>query len=108
MKTKDTLPSILPFPVPRSLRHSPYPSLSRRMPVSTFVVGDVHGRGKQLSHLLSMLPREAGRDSLVLLGDLIDRGEDIVGTVADVLELQQSEPAGSVVTLRGNHEQMLL
>ena len=76
--------------------------------MSTFVVGDVHGRRKQLAHLLSLLPREAGRDTLVLLGDLIDRGEDIVGTVADVLELQQSSPEGSVVTLRGNHEQMLL
>jgi serine/threonine protein phosphatase 1 len=76
--------------------------------LSTFVVGDVHGRRKQLSQLLSLLPREAGRDTLVLLGDLIDRGEDIPGTVADVCELQQSAPEGSVITLRGNHEQMLL
>ena len=78
------------------------------MPVSTFVVGDVHGRRKQLGQLLSLLPREAGRDTLVLLGDLIDRGEDIPGTVADVLEMQQSSPAGTVVCLRGNHEQMML
>ena len=38
--------------------------------MSTFVVGDVHGRRKQLAHLLSLLPREAGRDTLVLLGEI--------------------------------------
>ena len=76
--------------------------------MSTFVVGDIHGRRKQLGHLLSLLPREAERDTLVFLGDLIDRGEDIPGTVSDVIELQSSAPAGSVVCLRGNHEQMLL
>ena len=76
--------------------------------MSTFVVGDLHGRRKQLALLLSLLPREAGRDTLVLLGDLIDRGEDIPGTVADVAEMRRSAPDGSVVVLRGNHEQMLL
>ncbi len=76
--------------------------------MSTFVVGDLHGRRKQLGHLLSLLPREAGRDTLVFLGDLIDRGDDIPGTVSDVLELQSSSPEGSVVCLRGNHEQMLI
>ena len=76
--------------------------------MSTFVIGDVHGRRAQLRHLLSTLPREAGRDTLVLLGDLIDRGEDIPGTVEDVLALKEEASDGRVVVLRGNHEQMLL
>ena len=76
--------------------------------MSTFVIGDVHGRRAQFRHLLSLLPRDAGRDALVLLGDLIDRGEDIPGTVADVLGLVHGSPEGKVVVLRGNHEQMLL
>jgi serine/threonine protein phosphatase 1 len=76
--------------------------------LSTFVVGDVHGRRAQLRRLLSLLPRDAGRDPLVLLGDLIDRGEDIPGTVADVIELFNDSSSGQVVVLRGNHEQMLL
>ncbi|HVF41566.1 MAG TPA: metallophosphoesterase family protein [Pyrinomonadaceae bacterium] len=76
--------------------------------MSTFVIGDVHGRRAQLRHLLSTLPRGAGGDTLVLLGDLIDRGEDIPGTVEDVLALKKEAPDGSVVVLRGNHEQMLL
>jgi serine/threonine protein phosphatase 1 len=76
--------------------------------VSNFVVGDVHGRRSQLRHLLSILPRDAGRDTLVLLGDFIDRGDDIPGTVADVLSLVNDAAAGNVVALRGNHEEMFL
>ena len=76
--------------------------------MSTFVIGDVHGRRAQLRQLLAMLPRHPARDRLVLLGDLIDRGEDIPGTVADVVEMHHTNPPGSVVCLRGNHEQMLL
>jgi serine/threonine protein phosphatase 1 len=76
--------------------------------VSTFVIGDVHGRRPQLSRLLAALPRDAGADTLVILGDLIDRGEDIPGTVADVMSLAGESHGGRVVCLRGNHEQMLL
>lgn len=76
--------------------------------MSTFVIGDVHGRRDQLRDLLALLPHRSGRDRLVLLGDLIDRGDDVPGTIADVLALRRTDGAGSVVVLRGNHEQMLL
>ena len=74
--------------------------------MSTFVIGDVHGRRTQLRRLVEMLPRDPSRDKLVLLGDLIDRGEEIPGAVADVIAWQREQP--NVVVLRGNHEQMLL
>ena len=74
--------------------------------MSTFVIGDVHGRRAQLRQLIKLLPRDAARDTLVLLGDLIDRGDDVPGTVSDVMELKES--GANVVVLRGNHEQMLL
>jgi serine/threonine protein phosphatase 1 len=73
----------------------------------TFVIGDVHGRRAQLNRLLEMIPRVAGRDMLILLGDIIDRGEDVPGTVADVVKLHDEQPE-RVLCLRGNHEQMLL
>jgi serine/threonine protein phosphatase 1 len=81
--------------------------------MKTFVVGDVHGRRAQLRRLLAMLPRDRTADTLVLLGDLIDRGEDAPGVVEDVIRLcheqgDQEKVAGRVVVLRGNHEQMLL
>ena len=75
--------------------------------MSTFVIGDVHGRRRQLRHLIEILPRSAG-DTLVLLGDLIDRGEDVPGVVEDVVQLHRDARAAPVVVLRGNHEQMLL
>ena len=75
--------------------------------MKTFVVGDIHGRCAQLLSLLEMLPRDETSDTLVFLGDLIDRGPDIPGVVEQVFNLcrQNSE---RVICLRGNHEQMLL
>src|SRR5437763_16622902 len=75
--------------------------------MKTYIIGDVHGRRAQLRQLLELLPRDAERDMLVLLGDLVDRGAEIPGVVADVIALQQSQPH-RVLCLRGNHEQMLL
>ncbi|HEY0078306.1 MAG TPA: metallophosphoesterase [Pyrinomonadaceae bacterium] len=76
----------------------------------TFVIGDVHGRRTQLRRLVEMLPRDPSTDTLVLLGDLIDRCEDVPGTVEDVIALHETakHSASSVIVLRGNHEQMLL
>jgi serine/threonine protein phosphatase 1 len=73
----------------------------------TFVVGDIHGRRAQLHNIMQMIPRDVDSDTLVFLGDLIDRGADAPGVVSDVLELQRERP-DRVIALRGNHEQMLL
>jgi len=75
--------------------------------MKTFVIGDVHGRRAQLKALMEMLPRDESIDTLVFLGDFVDRGPDAPGVVSDVIELQRSNPE-RVITLRGNHEQMLL
>src|SRR5919202_335105 len=75
--------------------------------MKTFVIGDIHPRREQLQNLLEMLPRDESEDTLVFLGDLIDRGTDAPGVVAAVLELKRNNPE-RVVCLRGNHEQMLL
>ena len=72
--------------------------------MSTFVIGDVHGRRAQLRRLVEMIPLRIGADALVILGDLIDRGEDAPGAVDDCIDLER----GGAVILRGNHEQMLL
>ncbi|MBA2646073.1 MAG: metallophosphoesterase [Pyrinomonadaceae bacterium] len=76
--------------------------------MKTFVIGDVHGRSAQLRRLVEMLPRDPDRDTLVLLGDLIDRGEDVPGAVEEAMHLEREAGAAPVVVLRGNHEQMLL
>ena len=73
----------------------------------TFVVGDIHGRCAQLLNLLDMLPRDPQTDTLVFLGDLIDRGADAPGCVDHILKLSRERPE-RVICLRGNHEQMLM
>ncbi len=73
----------------------------------TYVVGDIHGRCAQLLNLLDMLPRDPENDTLVFLGDLIDRGADAPGCVNHILKLCRENPE-RVICLRGNHEQMLL
>ena len=73
----------------------------------TFVVGDIHGRCAQLLNLLDMLPRDPQTDTLVFLGDLIDRGADAPGCVDHILRLTRKNPE-RVICLRGNHEQMLM
>lgn len=74
--------------------------------MKTFVVGDVHGRCDQLQTLVEMIPRTE-EDSLVFLGDLIDRGSDVPGCVEYVIGLKEKDPE-QVICLRGNHEQMLM
>jgi Calcineurin-like phosphoesterase len=86
--------------------------------VSDFwVVGDVHGA---LSSLRTLLRRARLTDfednwmgdgaTLVLLGDLMDRGPSGLGVVRLVrhLERQARESGGEVISLLGNHEAMML
>ena len=73
----------------------------------TFVVGDIHGRCAQLLSLLDMLPRDPQEDTLVFLGDLIDRGADAPCCVSHIMKMCDENPE-RVICLRGNHEQMLM
>src|SRR5690606_16724538 len=73
----------------------------------TFVIGDVHGERTLLDALLASLPFIAPDDSLVFLGDYIDRGPDSRGVV-EILRRLPEKTAGKVVLLRGNHEDALL
>lgn len=66
------------------------------------VIGDVHGRDDLLERLLDRLAQEAPGRRIVLVGDLIDRGENSAG----VLRRLMARP--DIVCLRGNHEAMAL
>lgn len=72
-----------------------------------YVVGDIHGCLPKLKELTSELERLMhAKDTLVFLGDYIDRGPDSRGVIDHILELKTR--LSKVVTLRGNHEQMML
>jgi serine/threonine protein phosphatase 1 len=71
-----------------------------------FAVGDIHGCVDELERLLDALPLRAD-DTVVFVGDYIDRGPDSRGAIETVLAWRAATPA-QVVCLRGNHEDMAL
>ena len=75
---------------------------SRTLP-RTIAIGDVHGCSKALRSIVEAIAPER-EDTLVLLGDYIDRGPDARGVIEILVDLQQS---CNLVPLRGNHEIML-
>jgi len=84
---------------------------------SLYVVGDVHGRYKQLINLLqksfvinSELKWIAGESNLVFLGDLFDRGDDVTKVLWFIYDLEEKAEAagGKVHLVLGNHEIMTM
>jgi serine/threonine protein phosphatase 1 len=76
--------------------------------MATFAVGDIHGNLDALRDLLDQLALEARRgDTIVFLGDYVDRGRDSKGCIDAILGFEQSVDA-EVVCLLGNHEDWLL
>ncbi len=71
-----------------------------------FAIGDVHGCTGKLEELLSLLPLDAKQDTLVFVGDYIDRGPNSKGMIEYLIDLRQK--IGDIVFLSGNHEQMFL
>ncbi|MFO0561238.1 MAG: metallophosphoesterase [Polyangiales bacterium] len=69
----------------------------------TFVIGDIHGELEQLQTLLSRMPRVTKDDTIVLLGDYLDRGPDSRGVLETVRRMDQVLDC-LVIPLRGNHE----
>lgn len=65
------------------------------------IVGDVHGCRDEFAELLKKVDYRPGHDDLVVLGDLIDRGPDPVGTVALAMEMKARR-------VLGNHEEKAL
>jgi serine/threonine protein phosphatase 1 len=69
----------------------------------TFAIGDIHGDLTALFRLLSGLPELDAGDTLVFVGDYIDRGPQSAQVIDYLRRLPEMTPA-KIVTLRGNHE----
>lgn len=73
----------------------------------TIIIGDVHGCNNALNSLLEKVKPEAGKDRIVFLGDLFDRGpesHEVFQTVQGLDEVFGED----LILLRGNHEDYLL
>ena len=69
----------------------------------TIAIGDIHGDTEALDRILAQLPRLDPNDTIVFLGDYLDRGPNSAKVIATVRHLSKQVPA-KVVALRGNHE----
>lgn len=71
-----------------------------------FAIGDIHGRLDKLMSLMCEIPINPAQDTLLFIGDYIDRGDDGPDVVDYVLGLKKR--FSSMICLCGNHESMLL
>jgi serine/threonine protein phosphatase 1 len=83
---------VLRYPVPSS------------MPARTIAIGDVHGCAAALRSILDAIKPQAD-DTIVVLGDCVDRGPDSRGVIDALLALRER---CKLVPLLGNHEEMML
>jgi len=74
----------------------------------TYAIGDIHGNLSALDDLLAKVtPEMTPQDTLVFLGDYIDRGPNSRGCVDRIVRLKENADF-TVVALLGNHEQWML
>lgn len=73
----------------------------------TYAIGDIHGRLDLLERAADAIMKDlAGRPGRVIcLGDYVDRGPDSKGVVEFLMRAQRD---GSLVCLKGNHEEIML
>ncbi|MBI1347646.1 serine/threonine protein phosphatase [bacterium] len=70
----------------------------------TLAIGDIHGCDSALETLLSTLNVTA-QDTVITLGDVVDRGPNTRRVIEQLLQLASQ---CRLITIRGNHEEMML
>ncbi len=70
----------------------------------TIVIGDIHGCLDAFNALIAAVA-PTPEDTIVTVGDYVDRGPNSKGVIDRLLELEQTH---HLVALRGNHEDMML
>lgn len=76
-----------------------------------YAIGDIHGRSDLFDELMVLIAADAGTrevlpTTLILLGDLVDRGPDSAGVVERAIAL--SGEATCFRAIMGNHEEVML
>jgi serine/threonine protein phosphatase 1 len=80
--------------------------IHRRGCMRTLAIGDIHGCSIAFDTLLGEIRVRSG-DTLVLLGNCVDKGPDSAGVLERILRISRV-PELRLVCLRGPHEQMML
>ncbi|QDU81219.1 Serine/threonine-protein phosphatase 1 [Polystyrenella longa] len=71
----------------------------------TIAIGDIHGCSTAFETLLDML-QVTSEDTIVLLGDIVDRGPGTKQVIETTINLKSR--CKQLIYIRGNHEEMLL
>ena len=72
--------------------------------MSVYAIGDIHGYSLVLKNLIEQVQPRL-EDTLVFLGDYVDKGPDVAGVLDYLCELEKKLHC---FFLRGNHDQLLL
>ena len=73
----------------------------------TIIIGDIHGCYEQMMEIISKVFFDAHQDTIIFLGDLIDRGPQSWEVIQYVKHLKELLGKRCVYIL-GNHEQMMV
>jgi serine/threonine protein phosphatase 1 len=76
-----------------------------------YAIGDIHGRRDLLEALLKQIDeddqaRGPAKTTLIILGDLMDRGADSRGVIELLMQLETA--SDNIVFLAGNHEELMI
>ena len=71
---------------------------------TVYAIGDIHGRYDKLCALMDKIDIDLDSETLVFLGDYIDRGPQSFEVVEYLIDLQKRH--ANIVFLKGNHEEM--
>jgi len=71
-----------------------------------FAIGDIHGCYEKLIALMNKAEVDLNNDTLIFLGDYIDRGEKSFEVVEHLIGLKKRY--ANIILLKGNHEEMFM
>jgi serine/threonine protein phosphatase 1 len=97
------LSSALFFPKIGDLRSRPHMNEMQPSSARLIAIGDIHGSLPALDAILEKIS-PTKTDTVVALGDYVDRGDHSKGVIDRLLELQNY---CRLIPLRGNHEEMM-
>lgn len=66
--------------------------------MNRFVIGDIHGRYTALKQVLAKSRFNYNKDMLIVLGDIVDGGEDVYNVIEELLKIK------NLVYIFGNHD----
>lgn len=76
--------------------------------IPCFVLSDIHGMSRLLAWAIAYASENSEGHVFAHLGDVIDRGPDPMEAISCLLRARQNSAFSRVITLMGNHEQVLL